>query len=106
MPVRRTAELLQESRRQQSKTVEVLLKLLRGLIHHGSRLMSWVMDGRQGGAKVGESRREGFALMRNQARHLIAFHVLVDESDGPAHREPALLDQYVISEGDFEPNAA
>ena len=68
--------------------------------------MSWEMDGRPGGAKVGDSRRQGFALMRDQARHLITFHLLPDQGDGPASPEPALFDQFVISEGDFEPNAA
>jgi hypothetical protein len=64
------------------------------------------MDGRRGGAKVGDSRREGFALMRDQGRHLIAFHVLTDQGDGPAPPEPSPSDQFVISESDFEPNAA
>ena len=44
--------------------------------------------------------------MRDQARHLITFHLLPDQGDGPASPEPALFDQFVISEGDFEPNAA
>ncbi|MHB8611993.1 MAG: hypothetical protein ACYDAL_06140 [Candidatus Dormibacteraceae bacterium] len=44
--------------------------------------------------------------MRDRARHLIAFHLHADESDGLAPYEPAPLDQFVVSEGDFEPNAA
>jgi hypothetical protein len=69
-------------------------------------LMSWQMDGRHGGAKVGESQRQGFAMMRDQARHLIAFHLLPNEADGLTPAEPAPLDQFVISEGDFELDAA
>jgi hypothetical protein len=64
------------------------------------------MDGRSGGAKVGDSRREGFALMRDQARHLIAFHVVLQHGDGPASPEASLFDQFVISDADFEPTAA
>ncbi|MHB8589461.1 MAG: hypothetical protein ACYDA0_11490 [Candidatus Dormibacteraceae bacterium] len=44
--------------------------------------------------------------MRDEGRQLIAFHVLFDEGYGPATPEPSLLAQFVISEGDFEPNAA
>jgi hypothetical protein len=44
--------------------------------------------------------------MRDQGRHLIAFEVLSDEGYGPAVPEPRLLHQFVISEGDFEPDAA
>jgi hypothetical protein len=68
--------------------------------------MSWQMDGRNGAARVGDSRREGFALMRDQGRHLIAFHVLPDEGYGPAAPEQRPPPQFVISEGDFEPDAA
>lgn len=86
--------------------VTVLLMLLRRPLHHWRKRMSWQMDGRTGGTKVGDSRREGFALMRDQARHLIAFHVVLDQGDGPAPPEASLFDQFVISESDFEPNAA
>jgi hypothetical protein len=44
--------------------------------------------------------------MRDQARQLIAFHVVLDQGDGPAPPEPTPFDQFVISDGDFEPNAA
>ena len=64
------------------------------------------MDGRNGVATVGESRREGFALMRDQGRQLIAFHVQPDDAYVPSGAEPLPLDQFVISEGDFKPNAA
>lgn len=68
--------------------------------------MSWQMDGRIGAVTVGESRREGFALMRDKGRHLIAFHVLPGEAYAPSGPEPSLLDQFVISDADFEPTAA
>ena len=68
--------------------------------------MSWQIDGRIGAANVGDSRREGFALMRDQARRLIAFRVRSGEGCRLARSEPAPLDQFVISEGDFEPDAA
>ena len=84
----------------------VLLILLRLLAHIGCERMSWQMDGRNGTARLGDSRREGFALMRDQARHLIAFHSLCDQAYGPAGPERSPLDQFVISEGDFEPDAA
>jgi hypothetical protein len=44
--------------------------------------------------------------MHDEGRRLIAFHVLPDEADAPAGPEPSALDQFVISDGDFEPNAA
>ena len=44
--------------------------------------------------------------MSDQARHLIAFQVLSDNGYGSAAPEPSALDQFVISEGDFEPDAA
>lgn len=62
------------------------------------------MDGRNGAVTVGDSRREGFALMRDRGRHLIAFHVVPDEDCEPA--EPSPLDQFAMSEGDFEPDVA
>ena len=83
-----------------------LLILLRRLAHLCCKRMSWKMDGRHGAARFGDSRREGFALMRDQIRHLIAFHALPDEGYLPGGREPSSPDQFVISEGDFEPNAA
>ena len=64
------------------------------------------MDGRNGVATVGESRREGFALMRDQGRHLVAFHVRSNDTYASGGPEPSPLDQFVISEGDFEPDAA
>jgi hypothetical protein len=84
----------------------VLLTLLRRLKHICCQQMSWHMDGRNGAARLGDSRRRGFALMRDQTRHLIAFHSLPEEAHGPAGAEPSALDQFVISEGDFEPEAA
>jgi hypothetical protein len=68
--------------------------------------MSWHMDGRNGVVMVGDSRHEGFALMRDEGRHLISFHVTPDPGDGPASSEPPHMHQFVISEDDFEPNAA
>ena len=68
--------------------------------------MSWQMDGRIGASTVGESRREGFALMRDDGRHLIAFHVLPNDAYTPGGPEPSPLDQFVISDDDFEPSAA
>lgn len=64
------------------------------------------MDGRNGAVTLGDSRREGFALMRDRGRHLIAFHVLPDQGYGPATAEASPLRQFVISERDFEPDAA
>lgn len=83
-----------------------MLTLLCPLTHRCRKRMSWQMDGRTGAAKVGDSRREGFALMRDEGRQLIAFHVLPDDASTPGGSEPAPLDQFVISDGDFEPNAA
>lgn len=84
----------------------MLLTLLRRFVHLYCDRMSWQMDGRNGAARLGDSRREGFALLRDQGRHLIAFEVVPDEGYGPAVHEPRLLHQFVISEGDFEPDAA
>lgn len=84
----------------------LLLTLLRRLTYLCRKRMSWRMDGRNGAARVGDSRREGFALMHDEGRGLIAFHVLPDEADAPAGPELSALHQFVISDGDFEPNAA
>lgn len=68
--------------------------------------MSWQIDRRNGATRSGDSRREGVAPVSDQARHLIAFQVLSDNGYGSAAPEPSALDQFVISEGDFEPDAA
>jgi hypothetical protein len=44
--------------------------------------------------------------MRDQGRHLVGFHVLANDayvSDGP---EPSPRNEFVISDDDFEPDAA
>ena len=84
----------------------VLLNLLRQRVHICCEPMSWQMDGRNGAARFGDSRRNGFALMRDQDRHLVAFHILPDEGYRAAAPEPPPPHQFVISEGDFEPDAA
>ena len=68
--------------------------------------MSWQLDGRHGAVMQGASRREGFALMRDQARQLIAFQTVPKDGDGTGDEEPARGEYFVIGEGDFEPTAA
>ena len=80
--------------------------LLRRRVHPFRKHMSWKIDGRHGAAKVGESRREGFALMHDRARRLIAFQAVPDEAYLPAGSEPSELREILIDEVDFEPNAA
>ena len=63
------------------------------------------MDGRHGTAKFGDSERNGFALMHDPDKRLIAFHALGDESDGRTPAEPFPRDQFVIAEDAFEPKA-
>lgn len=84
----------------------VLLTLLRRLIHRIRKHMSWQMDGRKDVATVGDSQRKGFALMRDQRRHRIAFHVLPNNAYASGGPEPALRNQFVIGGDDFEPSAA
>lgn len=68
--------------------------------------MSWQIDGRNGIARVGESQRKGFALMRDQERHRIAFHVVPNETDASGGPELTVLHQFVIGDDDFEPSVA
>jgi hypothetical protein len=84
----------------------VLLTLLRRLMQHGREHMSWQMDGRNGVARVGDSQRKGFALMRDRDGHRIAFHAFPNDGYAPGGSEPELLDQFVIGDDDFEPSAA
>jgi hypothetical protein len=44
--------------------------------------------------------------MRSEGRRQIAFHVLLKDAYAPNGPKPAPLDQFVISDGDFEPHAA
>jgi len=50
----------------------------------------------QEGARSSVQRCHLISIMRDQARHLIAFHVVLDQGDGPAPPEPSLFDQFVI----------
>jgi hypothetical protein len=65
--------------------------------------MGWEIDVRKGTATIGATRREGFALMRDREKRLIAFHAN-DRSDERAAfspmREP---DQFVVEEDAFFP---
>jgi hypothetical protein len=91
----------------------VLLSLLRPLIHRCRKHMSWQMDGRNGVAGVGDSQRKGFALMRDQRRHRIAFRALPSQAYAPANQayapggpERVLLGRFEIGDDDFEPGVA
>jgi hypothetical protein len=65
--------------------------------------MPWEIDVRKGTATIGALRREGFTLMRNREKRLIAFHVVEEHSYNAAPMSPRTNDQFVISEEAFEP---
>ena len=68
--------------------------------------MSWKMDGRRGVAKSGSAGREGFALMRNPEKNLIAFQAFPTENSDASPSEPTPRDGFVIYESEFEPRVA
>jgi hypothetical protein len=65
--------------------------------------MPWEIDGRPGTAVVGESEMEGFALMRDRTRRLIAFHARVSQGFDPTNPAPKGAEEFVISEEAFRP---
>ena len=87
--------------------------MLRPLIHRCHKHMSWQMDGRDGVARVGDSQRKGFALMRDQCRHRIAFRALPNPAYAPANQayapcdpERVLLGRFEVEDDDFKPSVA
>ena len=61
------------------------------------------MDGRNGKAEIGGIRFQGFALMRDSLRRLIAFQATPEELWALSATESPTRDQFVISEDAFEP---
>jgi hypothetical protein len=64
--------------------------------------MGWVIDGRAGWARIGNNSLKGFAMMRDQAKGLIAFHANRERREDV--NSPRATDHYLISEDDFEPS--
>ena len=64
--------------------------------------MSWELDGRKGIAEIGNARLEGFALMRDPAKHLIAFHIDSRNGMGPSDHGSSTTEQFLIDEDAFE----
>jgi hypothetical protein len=64
----------------------------------------WKIDIRQGVAVIGNTRRQGYTLMRDPEKRIFAFHAVEDDAYDPAaveaHRPN---DQFVIQEEAFEP---
>jgi hypothetical protein len=65
--------------------------------------VGWKIDGRKGRAIFGGSRREGFALMRDPDKRLIAFQPSDDDNFHRDPSQPSTTDQLLIREEAFEP---
>ena len=57
--------------------------------------MTWKTDGRRGFANIAGERRKGFAMMRDLARRLVAFHVSPTWGFGPT-------EEFMITKDEFE----
>jgi hypothetical protein len=65
--------------------------------------MAWETDVRKGTARIGTTTREGFILMRDRDKRVVAFHATDSDerrSFLPLHEE----DQFVVPEEAFEPS--
>ena len=64
--------------------------------------MPWQTDGRTGVASIGATQREGFALLRDAEKGLVAFHARLDtEVFDPSNPRPRPESQFVIPEAAF-----
>jgi hypothetical protein len=64
--------------------------------------MAWELDGRNGTAKIGLTKQEGFALMRDRARRLLVFHSVRNQAYDHSSSPPPPAEEYVIAEDAFE----
>ena len=63
--------------------------------------MAWETDGRRGVATIGGDRREGFAMLRDAVKRLVAFQSF---PIGQFTVEDSAGDQFTITEDQFEPD--
>ena len=67
------------------------------------RAMAWELDGRRGTTMIGGEQRDGFALMRDPERGLLAFHAVPPGPFDPTASRPPAAEQFVIDEKGFKP---
>ena len=63
--------------------------------------MAWETDGRLGVATIGGDRREGFAMLRDAVKRLVAFQSFPARSVTP---QESAIGQFTITEDQFEPD--
>ena len=77
---------------------------LRVEVWRGLAPVPWEADGRRGSAVVVGERCDGFAMMRDRERRLIAFHSMpADFQIGASNIAPSGTSQFTIHESDFRP---
>jgi hypothetical protein len=64
--------------------------------------MPWELDGRNGTAKIGLTKQEGFALMRDRTRRLLVFHAVRNQTYDHLSSPPPPAEEFVIAEEAFE----
>ena len=64
--------------------------------------MPWELDGRKGAARIGLTKQDGFALMRDRGRRLLVFHTFRSTIYDPSRPTLPTAEHFVIPEDAFE----